>query len=746
MYEKALTKAANHMPVLGLWGSWRRGVRPGRELQLWRFTEFPRLRAACQPIRLIWRHAKSLKGGGVVLRDLELRPDYRSGRDALLDEFYVPCLQESVRYDRAVGYFSSTILQVVALAYSDFVRRGGRIRLICSPALSIADFDAMKEGTDLSGRAQECVRADLDDLINNPEAMPATRLLATLIANDIADVRIAFADHPDGIFHDKLGIFEDIDARRVSFVGSANETFRAWGLNHESFEVFCSWRDESELYRTRNHSDAFTRLWSGIEPGVTVQEVDQVTRDKLLDIADSDLDHAIEAARVLYQGANRSTGLQRELMSYQDAVLKSWEDNNYRGIVNFATGAGKTITAIEGMRRWSERGGKSVVLVPGRDLHIQWIKEIRDVLPAAEILPAGADNDRRDWESLLSAFTAPGDRSDPPRIVVTTNKTFALQDFLRRLSVGDHLLIVADEMHRAGSSRTLNALEATYCGATLGLSATYNRQFDSTGTARLLAYFGPVLEPVIGLADALAMKRLVPYDYRLHALVPDEDEIEEYGKLTLQIARVADDEGSQERIRMLLIQRARIFKKARCKVPAAVEILTREYETGDRWLVYCDDKDQLGQVTAECLQSGLPVMEFYSGMPSDRDVVLKSLGEFGGIVVAIRCLDEGIDIPVTDHALILASSTVEREYVQRRGRVLRTSPGKVSAEIHDLILVDSRGGALTKGEAVRALEFARLARNEAARERLKAMIALSSDPVLLPPDFNDDEEENENGG
>lgn len=176
----------------------------------------------------------------MVLRDLSLQTAYRSGRDVLLDDFYVPCLQESVLYDRAVGYFSSTLYQVVALAYSDFVRRGGHMRLVCSPALTPADFETMKSADEIGRYAQSTVRSDLDDLLARPEAVPATRLLATLIANDIVDVRIAFADHPSGIFHDKLGIFEDSDGKRVSFVGSTNETWRAWVLNHESFEVFCS--------------------------------------------------------------------------------------------------------------------------------------------------------------------------------------------------------------------------------------------------------------------------------------------------------------------------------------------------------------------------------------------------------------------------------------------------------------------------------------------------------------------------
>ncbi|MEK6342918.1 MAG: DEAD/DEAH box helicase family protein [Curtobacterium sp.] len=683
----------------------------------------------------------------MVLQDLSLQTSYRSGRDALLDDFYVPCLQEAVRYDRAVGYFSSTLYQVVGLAFADFARRGGRMRLICSPALSPEDFVAMKDADEIARRAQESVREDLERLLDNPAAVPAAKLLATLIANDIIDVRIAFADKPGGLFHDKLGIFEDVEGKRVSFRGSANETWRAWGYNHESFDVSCSWRNEQELLRTREHGDDFQDLWRGREPGVVIARLDQVTHEQLASIAEEDLDTAYEQVRV-QQGRKLDQTTVRTLMEHQSLVLNEWESRGHRGIVNFATGAGKTLTAIEGVKRWTNAGGAALILVPGRDLHAQWIREIETELPEAQILPAGAGHSKADWMQLLPIFSGPGNSADVRRLIVATNATFASEDFQRRLKADDRLMIVADEMHRAGSKKVLPILERTKSGATLGLSATFRRQFDDEGTDRLVAFFGDVLSPVIGLAEALMLGLLVPYDYRLHEVRLDDEELGKYEDLTRRIGQlisqgesVSDPDGP---LQMLLIRRARVLKQAKAKVPMAVDILRAEYQLGDRWLVYCDDKTQLTAVVEQCLAAGLPALAFYSGMPSDRDGVIRSLHQHGGIVVAIRCLDEGVDIPVTDHALILASSTVEREYIQRRGRVLRRAPqtGKVSAEVHDLMLVDPTGGALTKSEALRALEFVRLARNTAARERLRVIVSLSQDPIELP-DLLDDKEESD---
>jgi superfamily II DNA or RNA helicase len=680
-----------------------------------------------------------------VLIDLDLQPSYRTGRDSLLDDFYIPCLQEAASYDRAVGYFSSSLLHVVAVAYSDFALREGRMRLLCSPALTPDDFDAMASGAEIAKSAQGSILAELRELLNNPEALAPTKLLATLVGLGILEVRLAVPTHPQGIFHDKLGLFADETGRRVSFVGSANETWAAWGLNHESFEVFCSWKGERELLRTRSHAQFFDRLWQGLESGVRVDGLASVTREELLRVADEDLERAIDAVRLAPRKFARHA---RQVLPHQTAVLESWEDAGNRGIVSFATGAGKTLVAIEAIRRWTAQGHPALVLVPTTELHRQWYLELANELSDATILTAGAGSSRGDWEQMLVAFCT-GD-TDRRRIILATMQTFATDSFQERLTRATDLLLVADEVHRAGSESVLVALERAARSATLGLSATYRRQWDDSGTRRLLGVFGPVLEPVIGIAEAITIGLLVPYSYRVHTLTLEASELEDYVELTGRIRRLVAQTGPEPKdnayLRILLLQRARILKQARGKVPAAVRVLRDEYSRGDRWLVYCDGQVQLRMIIDECARSGLPVMEYHSAMIGERAAALKSLAEFGGVTVAIRCLDEGVDIPVCDRALIVASTTVEREYVQRRGRVLRRAPGKESAIVHDLLLTDERGGALTRGEALRALEFARLSRNPGARVQLQLLVALSQD--VATPELgwiHLDEEEQELG-
>jgi superfamily II DNA or RNA helicase len=667
----------------------------------------------------------------VTLSSLPLASHYSSGQFSLLEDFYIPCLQEAISYDRAVGYFSSTLYQVAAVAYSNFVRRDGRIRLICSPALTAQDFAAMKQGEDLAARVQEGVESDLDKLLVEPQAFPATRLLATLIASGHMEVRVAVPMAGNGIFHDKVGIFGDSYGRRVSFVGSANETWAAWGLNHETFDVFRSWESEQEMLRARNHARHFERLWSNTEPGVRVEPLSAMTQERLLQVADDHLDHAIATARSAVVKSPLEAELKRALMAHQEAALGNWRLMNHRGVVAFATGAGKTLTALRAIDEWTATGSPALVLVPGRDLHDQWRREIAAEMPHARLLLVGAGHNADAWNRLLPLFTRDEEAGTPPRVTLSTNATATSREFTSMIERAGSLLVVADEVHRVGAPATLRAVERIPAAATLGLSATYRRQYDEEGTERLLDYFGEVLEPQVGLAEAILMGRLVPYDYRLHTCSLSDDEAAHYDELTDKIRAWFGRSGSEaledSALQMSLIQRARILKQAASKVPAALEILKEEYAEGDRWLVYCDDLVQLRALTDALLAVELPVLEFHSEMTADRDAVLNSLRLNGGIVVAIRCLDEGIDLPDVNRALILASSTVEREYIQRRGRVLRAAPGKTSAAVHDLLLVDEDGGALTRSEAMRALEFARLARNESARERLKLLLALSRD-------------------
>jgi hypothetical protein len=186
----------------------------------------------------------------------------------------VPALEHSRRYDRAAGFFSSGLVALAPIAFSHFIQGGGRIRLICSPNFSATDIAAIKSDADVTQISREQVLKDLESLVEGKdESRILATLLSSLIAAEILDLRIAVPNSSRGLFHDKVGIFTDLN-RNVSFVGSANETMAAWSGfdNHEQIEVFTSWHNEDTLARTREHQKLFDELWAGVRRGWKIMD------------------------------------------------------------------------------------------------------------------------------------------------------------------------------------------------------------------------------------------------------------------------------------------------------------------------------------------------------------------------------------------------------------------------------------------------------------------------------------------
>jgi superfamily II DNA or RNA helicase len=249
------------------------------------------------------------------------------------------------------------------------------------------------------------------------------------------------------------------------------------------------------------------------------------------------------------------------------------------------------------------------------------------------------------------------------------------------------------------------------------------------GTNALLTFFGGVLEPRYTLADAVRDGVLTRYFYRPHVVDLAADEIIAWRDLTTQLARLqarlaagGADPSLENRAKHLLMQRAHIIKQARAKVSLAEQVLQAEYQGRQRWIVYCDDQAQLNSVSARLTNIGIPNSVFHSQMTGDRAETLRWLDRDGGVVIAIKCLDEGVDVPSVTHALILASSKNPREFIQRRGRVLRRAENKALAFVHDAIVVppapatpdEKAMDAIAIGELARAIEFAMGADNPAS--------------------------------
>lgn len=660
------------------------------------------------------------------LEDLGLALGYNSAESDLVSDFYVPCLEVSTRYDRAVGYFRSTIYNLIGVAISDFVLRGGKIRLVCSPSLEAQDRQAIEETSAAEATLGEALSREIKRVLERPENVPVVELLATLLAAGSLDMQVAYRPGASGIFHEKLGIF-CTETEVLTFSGSANETYSAWdpSVNHEGFETFGSW-DASDSRRTTRHVSYFNNLWGDSLDGLCVRPLPDVPRETLKRFENSaGVEAALEKARLHLQRVGRQANTRRRtLQRHQMTVVDNWWTQR-RGIINHVTGAGKTLSALAIVRRWLEGDSRAsaIVVAPGDLLTQQWVQEIRremgDLQP--KVLVAGGSLGNNRWRQRLASFVAPAPIG--PRVVVATLDSAATEDFVTRASGGRKLLLVGDEVHSFGS-RTLRNVLAIDAGGRLGLSATPERYGDPDGTAAIFGYFGETLPPPFGIPEALRAGRLVPYDYHVRTVLLTEDEAQRYDALSRKIAALSAhalrENGESDALEMLRIKRSRIVKKAEAKTSHACEIVGHEHESGDRWLVYCEDGQQLREVTDGLVSQGLNVFEYHTKMIGDQQATLRSFHRNGGVLVSIRCLDQGIDIPTVDHALILASSTNPRQFVQRRGRVLRSAPGKYSADIYDLLvcLQTEQGEKVLNRDLERARIFAASARNEQCRYKL----------------------------
>lgn len=669
------------------------------------------------------------------LDSLALDFEYASSRGDLIDEFYVPCLSIAERYDRAAGYFRSSLFVMVGVAISDFALRGGRMRLVCSPQLSERDRAGIEQGITWRDHLNVALVEELQRMLEVPDNRPVVELLATLVGMGTLEIRIAYKPGEVGIFHDKLGIFEDRIGHRVTFRGSSNETYSAWNreMNHEGFEVFQSWDNDRDAERVKRHIEYFESLWENRESGLEVCDLPDVPKAQLEALQnEAGIEAAIEAVRKQVAPRPRAPRQRRTLQDHQSLAVESWFAAGNRGIVDHITGGGKTITALEIIKRWLSEGRPAIVFVPSELLMGQWMREVAAELDDLDlpILQAGAGAGRHQWQGEVGDFTR-GMVDLGPRLVIATMQTGSSPEFLNRVRGGEHLLVVADEVHRAGSTvhRNLMSIQA---GGRLGLSATAERFNDPEGTQMILDYFGKRLPPPFRLEDAIRVKRLVPYDYYVHQVALGPDEQESWEALTEQIseayARLPEDSAGRkqpnDQYLFLLIKRARILKQASQKVEVAEDVVRAHYQDGDRWLVYCDDTTQLSAVRRRLESIGLSVHEYHSAMEGSSQATLEHFESFGGVLVAIRCLDEGVDIPSLTHALILASSTNAREFIQRRGRVLRAAPNKFSATVHDALVVAlQQDGTPTvmPSELRRALEFASFARNANIRHELQML-------------------------
>lgn len=691
------------------------------------------------------------------LRDVPLKRRYRGNEDDILADLYLPCLSEATNYRRAVGYFSASALALAARGLTPFVRRGGHVRLIASPDLTGVDPEMMSDAYEK--REQMLGETLSGTLVAGARPGPTRQrlgLLGWLVAHDRLDLKIAVvaSETQNGIYHEKFGVFEDEDGNRVAFHGSANESRGALVANFESVMTFRSWADE-EANDVAEFDRDFEELWNDRTAGLRVFDFPEATRRQLVEFSPDDPPDQEPAEPPLPNAPVTSARNSRnstkpgadenevELRPYQRDALRNWFANDARGILEMATGTGKTLTALAGVQRLREASRKHqapllvIVVCPYQHLVTQW----SDAARRLGMAPVLCYRSRHEWSARLTSMQqALNQGALDFGIAIATNATFQSPAFQSALAhLPRHGLLIADEVHNLGARGLREALpeQMPY---RMGLSATPERFMDLEGTAAIEEYFGSVVF-AFGLREAIEIGALTPYDYAISVVELMDEELERYVELTRAIARSISPGGPEqavhdERTKHLLIARARVVANAAGKIPALRDAI-EPHRQDSHTLVYCGDgsaSDDTGAEATRQIEAAVKLLGLNLGMrvqPYTAETAIDDRSNFrdrfaaGDLqaLVAIRCLDEGVDIPATERAFILASSSNPRQFVQRRGRVLRPSPqtGKKVALIHDFLAIppedamddetEATERRLVGRELARVVQFAELARN-----------------------------------
>lgn len=677
------------------------------------------------------------------LKDLNLKSSYRTGLgDANpISDFLEPCLAVSDTYDRLSGYFSSRILGLAAEGLADFLSTDGKMRLVMSAQLTPNDFRALSDSLNSNSVDDSRFERLLVDPVTLANSMERDHFAAMcwLLKSGRLEIRIvsyasAEPSNPNPIFHTKSGIFTDSEGNSVSFSGSINETAAGWTGNIEKFRVFKSWLPDS-AEAVKDDKEEFEFFWNGgASPEFITLPISEAIKSKLISYAPDDKPN-LRTTRSVKPAP-------RALRDYQIEAIDSWVENNYIGILAMATGTGKTRTARGCIEKVFDLGSTLVVVsAPYQHIAKQWQDELALYSP---ILAPG--NSWKDEIKKASQEKQLGWRTN--LVIVGVQNTVAKSTFrdliVESSSNFENILFVGDEVHGLGATAFQSAMDPIY-SKRLGLSATPSRYFDEVGTAKLIDYFDKTVfefdtAKALNWRDPVTQKRaLCDYKYLPNLVDLSHEEMEKYNDFSAQIGKYQGRELTQEEQGILenyLFQRAAVVKTAKSKIQKLRELISPIRTQIKHTLIYCYDMDQLTDV-AEVLQSlnityrkftgeegTRPVTDF--GGVSERDYILRQFGlGITKVLIAIKCLDEGVDVPAATNAYVLASSGNPREFIQRRGRLLRPHENKDFATIFDFVVLvdDVPDSSITKKEFSRVLKLSADALNaEDIRETFKQYI------------------------
>lgn len=605
------------------------------------------------------------------LRQLPTVPTLNTSTHRLIVDFYEPALVAAQRYDRGVGYFTSNWLKLASTGMAVFAGNGGRARFVVSPHMSSEDWAALNQGD--QAKTDQILYDHLETVVEDlPEALEVQTLsaLAWMIADGLLDIRLALPRGDlDGDFHDKFGIFQEGGGDSVAFHGSQNDSAKAF-RNYESISVFYSWVDAREGLRVSEHQNRFEQLWNNRDPNVRVLNLPEAIRQRLVLFTDG-------AGRPYPKLPTKPLSDPKEAKwSHQaDAMMKFIEAGN--GVLEMATGTGKTRTALKIIGELQSRGEVDAIVVTmsGTDLLKQWYKTIIANTDLAVFCQFGR---KKEASSYLTCRL--------PKVLLIARQQ--LQTVIPHLQDKDaeRALLVCDEVHGMGSPSMVRDLtdQLSRFRYRLGLSATPEREYDQDGNAFIESEIGPVVFR-FGLEKAIEKAILCSFDYTaLNYTLSEEDRLVIRQIFKRHHAKRAAGEVSSDEA--LYRDIARVRKTTTEKIPPFEDFLQSNPELFKRCLIFVETAEFGRHVQQLLMRYRVPYHTYFE---QDESQNLKRFAE-GQLECLVSChrLSEGIDIQSVQNIVLFASSRAKLETIQRLGRCLRTDPQNSSKRAHVLDFVD----------------------------------------------------------
>lgn len=693
--------------------------------------------------------------------ELSIKSNYESGVDNIVSDFYEPILARSISYDRIAGFFSSSSLALVARGMGQFILNGGKMRLICSPILSKQDALIMSEVVNKEKDLSNIISLDLESITNTFEK-DHIMALGWMISRGLLEIKLAVLTDAygnieygedvlkNGLFHQKVGILHDSFGNHISFSGSINESAAAWGNNDEEFKVFKSWTDAVGFYNADR--DKFDAYWGSMRHNVRLFPLPKAIREKIIVYSKNfNPSQFITRHKITIKKINTSI----PLFHYQNEALVQWKDNSFYQLFEMATGTGKTRTAIAGLD-FLLKDGRNIVTViacPQSTLSLQWKMEIEKLnVNAGECIIADGNN--TSWYTDLQTLLLRQKIGMSDKIIIfTTHDTASSDRFINLMK--EHLaahninLLIGDEAHWLGAPSLQKALLPEY-NYRIGLSATPSRWFDDEGTTKLVNYFGNnnfefTIKQALTEVNPITQRHfLVNYYYLIRKVELNSAELRQYIAETKKLLNLANrskkDIDASDKYQRALERRAKIIKNADSKYQELVKILQELQSKNmmENIIIFVSPEQivKVGQIIAGMgiayhkltQEEGTKSEARYDGV-SEREYIIKNFKKKNyKILIAIKCLDEGIDIPSASIGILMASNTNPREYVQRIGRIIRQDEGKQCAYLYDLCVttfsasIDSDMGKLEN--KIRAKELVRM--REIATNAINSADALSN--------------------